>query len=726
MAAVQATDIHSRLHFDEVEGTHWVRGRSYKASASKDGFTYIPFLGSEAPRNFPVQFRLESVKRSGASFDLSGEAEVRREGDRFVLDRGDVEVRYDLRLEEVEQSFAFDAPAGHGDVLLEISVATELQGSMDAGSLRFGGEYGGVVYSEAFVLDGAGRVASVPSRWDGGSIELTVPAAFVDAAQGPIIVDPLLSSELVFEGDVFLIVPDLAYDAESDRYLAVFMERFSFADNDILSIFISPGSFESTGSAYIDMSSANWRIPRVAQQRFTRRFLVVAEADSQSIPGSTDIVARFRLANGIVLPSFRVRGASNQFACTHPDIGGEAGNFSDANFCVVYTLDYGTDRDVLATLLDANGDPVGSELSLASTIAEDERDPSISSSIIPSGAGSYFYHIAWRSTNLNTGERKVEAVSILFDGSEVRGPFNVAPPSFTSLYFGVSVSNQCQRKHPVTGLPYYLVTFESTLPMGDLGIALCSGEVVHSLESLEVIEHTTKESHVSTMRVGTLVDDFIIAYGEFGWLMATILQPIGDRLGMTERRLRSDGFFGQDHMTIATTVGDGSGVFEDGMILWSKANVSGDHLRAALVTAPTPDAAGTQYCYGTPNSTDEYGHLMAFGSRNIAQAQQLFAGTLPPNSSGFFLASTTQGLLPGAGGSQGTLCVAGSIGRFGIYNSGSDGVATFNLLPPSIAQPTGTVAATSGESWNFQSWYRDVDGGVATSNFTNAVTVTFL
>jgi hypothetical protein len=35
------------------------------------------------------------------------------------------------------------------------------------------------------------------------------------------------------------------------------------------------------------------------------------------------------------------------------------------------------------------------------------------------------------------------------------------------------------------------------------------------------------------------------------------------------------------------------------------------------------------------------------------------------------------------------------------------------------------VAVAAGETWNFQSWHRDAVGGVATSNFTDAVQLDF-
>ena len=37
----------------EPDGEVWVKGRSYKASFGAHGASYVPFLGSDAPRTFP-------------------------------------------------------------------------------------------------------------------------------------------------------------------------------------------------------------------------------------------------------------------------------------------------------------------------------------------------------------------------------------------------------------------------------------------------------------------------------------------------------------------------------------------------------------------------------------------------------------------------------------------------------------------------------------------------
>lgn len=140
---------------------------------------------------------------------------------------------------------------------------------------------------------------------------------------------------------------------------------------------------------------------------------------------------------------------------------------------------------------------------------------------------------------------------------------------------------------------------------------------------------------------------------------------------------------------------------------------------------------GTPYC--TPavnNSTGRPGVLTASGSPVVATNNlTLEASSLPNNSFGYFLTSTTQGLVPGAGGSQGNLCLSGAIGRYvgpgQIKNSGTVGEFSLQINLMQTPTPTGFVTVIAGQTRNFQTWHRDAVGGMATSNFTNGLRITF-
>ena len=96
---------------------------------------------------------------------------------------------------------------------------------------------------------------------------------------------------------------------------------------------------------------------------------------------------------------------------------------------------------------------------------------------------------------------------------------------------------------------------------------------------------------------------------------------------------------------------------------------------------------------------------------------------------GFFLTSTTQGLVMNPGGSQGNLCLSGAIGRYvgagQIQNSGAAGGFQLAIDLTQHPTPAGLVQVTAGQTWNFTCWHRDAIGGVATSNFTDGLSLVF-
>ena len=137
---------------------------------------------------------------------------------------------------------------------------------------------------------------------------------------------------------------------------------------------------------------------------------------------------------------------------------------------------------------------------------------------------------------------------------------------------------------------------------------------------------------------------------------------------------------------------------------------------------------GMNYCGpSVPNSGGQSAVLTASGSTSIADNNvTLTANGVALNQFGFFVTSMTQGFVMGPGTSQGNLCLAGSVGRFNnmIQNSGLSGSFEITLDLTSIPQPGGSVAVLSGETWNFQAWFRD-NNPVSTSNFTDGLSILF-
>ena len=101
------------------------------------------------------------------------------------------------------------------------------------------------------------------------------------------------------------------------------------------------------------------------------------------------------------------------------------------------------------------------------------------------------------------------------------------------------------------------------------------------------------------------------------------------------------------------------------------------------------------------------------------------ASGLPVGAFAYFLCSETQASVAAPGGSQGTLCLGGTVGRFSasLFQTGPSGTHTASIDLAQLPSPTGPVAAAAGETWNFQCWHRDANPGV-TSNFTLPVSIT--
>ncbi|MEZ6015013.1 MAG: hypothetical protein R3F49_07870 [Planctomycetota bacterium] len=149
-----------------------------------------------------------------------------------------------------------------------------------------------------------------------------------------------------------------------------------------------------------------------------------------------------------------------------------------------------------------------------------------------------------------------------------------------------------------------------------------------------------------------------------------------------------------------------------------------------LVVATGPGSAiGTSYCGpAVNNATGQPGVLAVFGS-DVAATNDvtLAADSLPPSGLGYFLASRSQDLVAMPGVSIGNLCLGAPVGRFdgAAQSSGATGRIVQAIDLTALPFAGGAQSAQAGESWNFQCWYRDSLVGLATSNFTDAVSVTF-
>lgn len=152
-----------------------------------------------------------------------------------------------------------------------------------------------------------------------------------------------------------------------------------------------------------------------------------------------------------------------------------------------------------------------------------------------------------------------------------------------------------------------------------------------------------------------------------------------------------------------------------------------------IMPAGSGQSIGVSYCGpAVVNSTGVPASMAAAGSRDPAMNDVLLScNDMPPFSFGFFIVSQTQGFAMNPGGSSGNICVAGSVGRYvgpgQVQNSGAAGSISLQLDLTMVPSPLGFVTVSSGDSWNWQTWYRDSTmGGAPTSNFSDGRQIDFL
>jgi hypothetical protein len=245
----------------------------------------------------------------------------------------------------------------------------------------------------------------------------------------------------------------------------------------------------------------------------------------------------------------------------------------------------------------------------------------------------------------------------------------------------------------------------ASVPGGWLVAGAGFGGVVPMSDTGSVLWFLDWSDPDTTRDTGLLLDDQLLLQEGVSMLGGLVLEDVPN--GEDEVAMSDDGAFGIIEVVLDDAAGDKDAVF--------------------LVTFD--QGLGTNYCTANPNSTGVAAEISATGSLVVVDNDvTLMASSLPPNAFSFFICSRNQGFSANPGGSAGNVCLGSPIGR-GVGNmivsSGPMGVVAIPANLTAMPQPLGAVAVLAGDTWNFQCWYRDVVGGIPTSNFSDGLTLLF-
>lgn len=309
--------------FDEPgDGSLWAVGRTYKIEFAAGAATWHPRFSPRAPANFPITFTVESAAAGGTPLAFVLDSRPARDGDRVSFDRGAFVESWTLAPDAAEQTFRFDRLPAAGDVVLRVNAATALFAGEDAGGIRFTGAHGAVAYSAAIAVDAGGRRAAAATRLAGGAIEIRVDAGFAAAADLPLVIDPVVTTLPVATGTDETFAPDVAFNGNTGRFLAVWEVPFSASDHDVYAQLIDFNGVLVAGSgAWVDATSSYWSLPRVANLSSLPRYLVVAQVGAPGTIRSIWGRARDAVTSSLG-PQFPVSGAEPGDK-VFPDVGGD-------------------------------------------------------------------------------------------------------------------------------------------------------------------------------------------------------------------------------------------------------------------------------------------------------------------------------------------------------------------------------------------------------------------
>ncbi|MBL8861094.1 MAG: hypothetical protein JNK02_03700 [Planctomycetes bacterium] len=729
---------HRVLHDRDPEGTLWSRGADWKAAFDRGGAEFTPYLGSTAPRNFPLRCAPPSVTVGGLPVALDTLAVPRRTADVVRFDRGSIAELYLLSTGGLEQQFVLERPLGAGEIVIRIPVETELEPVVQGAELRFGNALGGVIYGGATAIDAAGRATPLVRSYDAGTIVIEVPSSLAREAAYPLTIDPLMSAFGVWSGSAREeSSPDVAVDAASGLYLIVTQVPFSAADHDVLAVLVDREGTPVPGSEVaVDLTSAYWATPRCASVGFGSQFGIAAAV---GLPGSGARQIACRVLSAGALSTTLFVSDADEPDASAPDIGGCDQSFVPAQrFLVVWeSRDGSGDADIRARQVRVDGTPNSAVLAVAVDPAQHDERPQVSS-----GSFSGEHDVVWQR-RLAAQDHDIMAARIGIDATLL------VPP--TALTVGIEDDTNPAISSPAAGAGIgvgRMVAFERDAggQRNVVAARLAPNQVLENAVEVSLLDPASEPFDQFAPMIEVDGQQHVLAWCEFDGsrtlvrvaeFHSCVFEPV---LGGVTRALASTAASEARELRVAGRIVP-LGVPQGALLVWtdSEPGAPRDLFAARWVAeAGVPPRA---YCFGDgsgtgcpcghvgsagrgcPNSVNPAGALLAtLGVAALLEETLVLQGSgMPPNTSclyfqGQFALAQTFG--------DGLRCAGGPVLRLGTKLNSAGGSSTYPGpadLPVSVR---GGVPALGGRR-HYQVWYRNAASFCtsATFNLSNGVEV---
>jgi hypothetical protein len=738
---------HDEVLFDEPgDGALWTRGRSFKAAFDGRGATVIPFFGSQAPHNYPLELFVSGVTLGGQPLPLSTNERAVREGKRVSIPHVSFTEQYDVELDSLEQRFVFDTLPRSGDLVLRMSAAGELAGSDLGTSLRFENQLGRVDYGEAFAVDAAGRKIALDSTLVDGTIQLVVPAGFLATATLPLTIDPFITFFTVSSAATYEKEPDVSYDVTSDRWCVSWSTIYSATDYDAYVRLVSGGGGTLFSTLTIDFTGETWTDPHIANNNAYNVFLVVASV----VPASGISEIRGRLITpatasvGTVIQISPLDGAYRN----SPDVGGDTYPVVGlSNFCVVWQRSVNfNNNDIEYRIVNPNGTAGG--LGIINNSIEHDTWPSISNSMECATGGNPAWTVVWER-RVTTNSHAIYGAQLDYDGYVLHPTFEIDPghPDYDSS--NPTVSTILDQQFAPGERPY-LVTFERNYGDKDIIAVAMRGTTKLSTRNLSVDYGPAYYSNQTLPSVDSDGSHFFVGWTETNGLGTDLNVWVSDYYlsGTSILPCLVHGNFAGSPTAEGTLVvssrASGGGPRETYFGTWEYASGSNlNDIQGGLWNGCTAGGVATGYCAGdgsgsacpcgnagfagrgcASSGNPLGGYLLGVGGSSVAlDTFHLFGQAMPASSPCLYFQGTSA-LASGVTFGDGLLCLGGTLTRLGVVFNDASGNSSF---PASGTLSSLGGPAAGGGSRAYQIWYRDSAPfcTASTFNLTNGVDVTW-